>query len=181
MAVDMFLDLDGVKGESVDKTYKDKIDIQAVPFLNQSGKPVSVADGQAWVIPAKAKNPAAACAWALQLTSEQNWLSAAKARAATLQKNGGINTGLFTGSPAADTKIRQEYVKSSGNAGFDQVINTFYQVVPDSVSLGSSPVGQQIQAALVNAVTATLLGQSAQKALDAAQQVAMTAWNQTKH
>lgn len=27
MAVDMFLDLDGVKGESVDKTYKDKIDI----------------------------------------------------------------------------------------------------------------------------------------------------------
>ena len=29
MAVDMFLDLDGVKGESVDKTYKDKIDILA--------------------------------------------------------------------------------------------------------------------------------------------------------
>jgi type VI secretion system secreted protein Hcp len=27
MAVDMFLDLDGVKGESVDKTHKDKIDI----------------------------------------------------------------------------------------------------------------------------------------------------------
>jgi type VI secretion system secreted protein Hcp len=27
MAVDMFLDLDGVKGESVDKKYKDKIDI----------------------------------------------------------------------------------------------------------------------------------------------------------
>jgi type VI secretion system secreted protein Hcp len=29
MAVDMFLDLDGVKGESVDKTHKDKIDILA--------------------------------------------------------------------------------------------------------------------------------------------------------
>lgn len=27
MAVDMFLDLDGVKGESIDKKYKDKIDI----------------------------------------------------------------------------------------------------------------------------------------------------------
>ena len=29
MAVDMFLDLDGVKGESVDKAHKDKIDILA--------------------------------------------------------------------------------------------------------------------------------------------------------
>jgi type VI secretion system secreted protein Hcp len=29
MAVDMFLELDGIKGESVDKTHKDKIDILA--------------------------------------------------------------------------------------------------------------------------------------------------------
>ena len=31
MAVDMFLELDGVKGESIDKTHKDKIDLRCDP------------------------------------------------------------------------------------------------------------------------------------------------------
>jgi type VI secretion system secreted protein Hcp len=38
MAVDMFLDLDGIKGESLDKTYKGKIDVLAYSWgLSQSG------------------------------------------------------------------------------------------------------------------------------------------------
>jgi multiple sugar transport system substrate-binding protein len=162
--------------------YKDQIDIQAVPFKDSSGNPVSVTGGSAFVIPAKAKNPDAACAWAIRLTDEANWMAAEKARVETLKKNGGINTGLFTGSPKADQDIKAQYVKPSGNAGFDQVINTTYQVVQGSKGLGASPVGQQIQNALTNAITQTLLGQkSAQAALKAAQQTAMNAWNQTKH
>jgi multiple sugar transport system substrate-binding protein len=162
--------------------YKDQIDIQGVPFKDQSGNPVSVTGGTAFVVPAKAKNPDAGCAWAIRLTDEANWMAAEKARVETLKKNGGINTGLFTGSPKADQDIKSQFVKPSGNAGFDQVIDTTYQAVANSKGLGASPVGQQIQTALTNAITQTLLGQkSAQAALKDAQNVAMNAWNQTKH
>jgi multiple sugar transport system substrate-binding protein len=162
--------------------YKDQIKIEAVPFKDKSGNPVSVTGGSAFVVPAKAKNPTAGCAWAVRLTDEANWLAAGKARAATLAQNKGINTGLFTGSPDADKKIRELYVKSSGNAGFDQVISTYYDVVDTGKSFGASPVGQTIQSALINAVTATLLGQkSAKDALKAAQQQAMNDYNRTAH
>jgi multiple sugar transport system substrate-binding protein len=162
--------------------YKDQIKIEAVPFKDKSGNPVSVTGGSAFVVPAKAKNPTAGCAWAVRLTDEANWLAAGKARAATLAQNKGINTGLFTGSPDADKKIRELYVKSSGNAGFDQVISTYYDVVGTGKSFGASPVGQTIQSALINAVTATLLGQkSAKDALKAAQQQAMNDYNRTAH
>lgn len=162
--------------------YKDKISVEAVPFRNRSGQPVTVAGGQAFAIPAKAKNPSAACAWALNMTSQGNWMAAAAARAQTLATKGGINTGLFTGSPAADNAIRSQYVKPSGNAGFDEMIKTYYDVVPDGVSVGSSPAGEDIKTDLTNAITAALLGQkSPQQALADAQQTAMQAYNNIGH
>jgi multiple sugar transport system substrate-binding protein len=158
------------------------IDIEAVPFNDKAGNPISVAGGSAFVIPTKAKNPAAACAWAIRLTDEQNWAASAAARAKTLAANHGINTGLFTGSPQADKDIRAKYVKPSGNAGFDQVISTYYDVVDNGKSFGASPVGQGIQSDLLGAITTTLLGKkSAKDALKAAQQQAMNAYNSTAH
>jgi multiple sugar transport system substrate-binding protein len=162
--------------------YKNQIDIQAVPFKDKSGNIVSVAGGSAFVIPAKAKNPVAACKWMLNLTADADWAAAGAARAQTLQKNGGINTGLFTGSPGPDQSLRQQYVKSSGNSGFDQVISTYYDVVAKGKSFGASPAGQAIQADLINAITATLLGQkSAKDALAAAQRQAMQSYNSVAH
>ncbi len=162
--------------------YKNQISIEAVPFRDRQDKPITVAGGQAFVIPAKAANPSAACAWAVDVTDQQNWMYAADARAKTLAGNGGINTGLFTGSPAADKAIRAQYVKPSGDAGFDKTIATYYDVVGDGVSVGASPAGQEIQTALANAITATLLGQqSPQQALAAAQQAAMRAYNTAAH
>lgn len=162
--------------------YKDKISLAAVPFRDRSGKPVTTAGGQAFVIPVKSKNPSAACAWALDLTSQESWMNAAAARAQTLAKSGGVNTGLFTGSPAADKAVRDKYVKPSGNAGFDQTISTFYDVVPTGISFGASPAGQAIQTDLTNAITAVLLGQKSPKdALAAAQQAAMRSYNTSKH
>jgi multiple sugar transport system substrate-binding protein len=162
--------------------FKDKIKIESVPFKDKNGQPVSVSKGTAFVIPAKAANPVAACAWMLNITSQPDWMAAATARAATLQKSGGINTGLFTGSPDADKAIRSQYVKPSGDTGFDQTISTFYSVVAAGKSFGASPAGQAIQADLINAITATCLGQkSAQKALSAAQAQAMKSYNNTAH
>jgi multiple sugar transport system substrate-binding protein len=157
--------------------YKDKIKIGAVPFRGKDGAPVTVAGGTSFVIPTKARNPGAGCRWALALTEEGSWNAAAAARAETVKQKNSINTGLFTGSPAADKAIREQFVKPSGNPGFDQVISTYYEVAATGRSPGTSPAGQQIKQELLNAVTAALLGKkSAQQALADAQTAAMNAY-----
>lgn len=138
--------------------YLDQVELGAVPFRDVDGNPFAVASGQAFVIPAGAKNPDAACAWALALTDPESWQAAAEARAATLEEKGGFNTGLFTGSPEADQSIRDQFVKPTGNDGFDQVIATYYDVLGAGQTFGASPAGQEIESELNNAVTAALLG-----------------------
>lgn len=158
--------------------YMDQIEIEAVPFLDADGEPFSVASGTAFVIPAGAENPAAACAWMMNLTSDEAWMAAGEARAATREADGGINTGLFTGSPSADQAIRDEWVVETGNAGFDQVISTYYDVAGYGQTFGSSPAGQEIQNELNNAITAALLGdKTAEQALADAQGAAQRAYD----
>ncbi|GGK75036.1 ABC transporter substrate-binding protein [Mangrovihabitans endophyticus] len=157
--------------------YAGKLQLGAVPFKDRDGKPVTVAGGTSFAIPVKAKNPAAACKWALALTEQGAWDAAGEARAKTLAKDDSINTGLFTGSPKADQELREKYVKPSGNAGFDEVINTYYEVAASGRSVGASPAGQQLKQELTNAITATLLGQkSAQDALADAQNASLSAY-----
>lgn len=155
--------------------YSDEIEIEAVPFRGADGEPFSVASGTSFAIPVGAQNPAAACAWMIELTSDDAWMAAAEARNETLA--GGLNTGLFTGSPESDAGIREEFVVETGNAGFDQVISTFYDVADSGQSFGSSPAGQEIQNELNNAITAALLGdKSPEDALAEAQSAAMRAY-----
>lgn len=158
--------------------YVDQIELGAVPFKDKDGQPFSVASGQAFVIPAGAENPDAACAWALELTTLDAWQAAAEARAATIAAEGGINTGLFTASPEADQAIRDQFVGPSGNEGFDQVIATYYDVLEYGQTFGSSPAGQEIESELNNAVTAALLGdKTTSEALADAQQAAQRAYD----
>ncbi|MFI6070663.1 ABC transporter substrate-binding protein [Actinoplanes sp. NPDC051343] len=157
--------------------YAGKMKLAAVPFRGRDGRPVSVATGTSFTIPAKAKNPSAACKWALTLTEDASWDAAGAARAATIAKDKSIYTGLFTGQPEADKTLRDKYVKPTGNAGFDQVISTYYDVVSAGRSVGSSPAGQQLKQELTNAITATLTGQkTAPKALADAQAATMAAY-----
>lgn len=157
--------------------YVGQVDIAAVPFRDQDGNPFSVASGTAFVVPAGAENADAACAWMLALTSMDAWTAAGEARAATVAEEGGLNTGLFTGSPEADQAIRDQYVTETGDAGFDQVIATYYDVVDYGQTFGSSPAGQDIQNELNNAVTAALLGdKTPEEALADAQTAAMRAY-----
>ncbi len=154
--------------------------IGAVPLKDPEGKPFSWASGTSFVIPAKAKNPDAGCAWAIALTTPQAWDAAGAARAKTLKKTpGAINTGLFTGSPAADKTIREKYVSSSGNAGFDQTISTFYDILDQGKTTYASPAGQAIKSELQNATVAALLGtKPPEQALADAQAAAMRAYKQ---
>jgi multiple sugar transport system substrate-binding protein len=162
--------------------YADKVDIGATPLMTQDGKPFTVASGTSFVIPAAAKNPSAACAYVLALTSAEAWQAAGEARDATTradESRHGINAGLFTGSPESDQAIRDAYVKTTDYPGFDQAISTYYDVAANGQSFGSSPAGQQIETELQNAVTSALLGEkSAEDALKEAQAAAMRAYDQ---
>lgn len=159
--------------------YLDQITLNAVPFKGEGGEPVSVAGGTAFVIPVGAENPDGACAWMVAINSLDSWIAAEEARVATLEEEGGLNTGLFTGSPEADQYIRENYVQAegTGNEGFDQVIQTYYEALEGGVSPGASPVGQEINTELTNAVTAALLGdKTPEQALADAQAVLQRAY-----
>ncbi len=157
-----------------------QVEIGGVPFKGSDGQPYTASGGTAFVIPQGAKNKDAACAFALKATSTAAWDAAGKARAETYKKTpGSINTGLFTGSPEADQKIRDEYVKPSGNKGFDNTIDMFYSILPSGKSYGASPAGQAIGQNLTNAIQSYLQGQkSAQAALKDAQSASMRAYDQ---
>lgn len=160
--------------------YVKDVEISAVPFKDQTGQALSVSGGTSFVITAGAKNKDAACAYLINLTNEGNWMAAADARVETLRKTpGAINTGLFTGAPSVDQAIRQKNVKTSGNAGFDETISTYYDVLGGAKSQGSSPAGQAIQTELQNAIAAVLLGQKdPTQALADAQAAAKRAYDQ---
>ncbi|WP_413452331.1 extracellular solute-binding protein [Georgenia phoenicis] len=158
--------------------YIDEVELGAVPFRDANGENFSVSGGTAFVVPVGAANPDGACAWMVEVTSLDAWDAAGEARAATIEAEGGVNTGLFTGSPEADQAIREAHVQPSGNAAFDQVIETYYEVVEYGQSFGASPVGQEITNELTNAMTAALLeDKTAEEALSDAQETVMRAYD----
>lgn len=139
--------------------FADAVDIQAVPIRTVDGTPIAFAGGSAFAVPTAAVNADGALAWALAATSTEAWLKAGEAREATAAEAGGINTGLFTGSPEADQQVREQFVAESGNADFDQAISVYYEILAEPRSTGSSPVGEQIKQALLDATTAALNGE----------------------
>lgn len=160
--------------------YRKDVDIAAVPIKTLDGRTLAMAGGSAYAIPAKSPNPSAACKWAVQVTSPAAWQLAGQARQQTVTKNHSINTGLFTGSPVADRANRSRFVRSSGDADFDQVINTYYQILPDNRAMGASAVGQSVSDNLNNAVIVALSGsKTPARALGDAQSAALRAWSQS--
>lgn len=160
---------------------KDEISIEAVPIKTLDGQPIAMAGGSAFAIPKAGKNPSAACAYAINVTSTAAWTKAGEARAQTVVKDKSINTGLFTASPTGDQAVRGQFVKPSGSADFDQVITTYYDILPTNKTNGSSAVGQQINNDLGNAVTVALTGEKdPATALADAQASSLRAWGQSK-
>ena len=156
----------------------DKVDLYTVPLKDANGNAFAAATGTSFVIPKAAKNPVAACAWAVNTTTNEAWNAAAIARQATRVAKGQPNTGLMTGNPTADQAIKATYVKSLGNAGFDQTIAAFYDVLTHGTSYGSSPAAQSIQNEISNAMISYLNGdKDAATALKDAQAAALQAYN----
>ncbi|GAA1149329.1 extracellular solute-binding protein [Kribbella jejuensis] len=154
------------------------LQLQSTPFTDRQGKPISMLGGSAWVVPKGAKNPNAACQWAKTMTSIATWHKAAEARMQTVAKDKTFFTGLFTGNKVADDEIKAQYLKPTGDAGFDAAIKNCYDVLETAKPLNPSPAGAEIDAAWQSAVAKALAGSATpQAALDQAQADAKAAYD----
>jgi multiple sugar transport system substrate-binding protein len=135
------------------------VEITANPFTDRQGNPVGFVTGSTWAIPKGAKNPDAACNFMKVMTSTETWLKAGKARGDKVAADKAIFTGLFTGNKTADEQIKAQYVKPSGNAGFDTAIQKYYDALDYSFSVPASKAGAEIRDAATAAVNRVLSGQ----------------------
>jgi multiple sugar transport system substrate-binding protein len=157
---------------------KNGLELASTPFTDRQGNPISTIGGSAWVVPKGAKNADAACKWAKTMTSVETWHKAADARMQTVAKNKTFFTGLFTGNKQADEEIKAQYLKPTGDAGFDQAIKNYYDILDKAKSLNPSPAGAEIDAAWKSAVGKALSGSATpQAALDQAQSEAKAAFD----
>ncbi|WP_459304376.1 extracellular solute-binding protein [Arthrobacter sp. Sr33] len=141
-----------------------------------AGEDLSFSSGSAWAIPAASGNPEAACRFIQQMTSTETWVMAAGVRAEARQAEGKPFTGLFTGNQTADDQIREQYVKPSDDAKWDEAINASYAANEASFSLPANPADAEFKTAWQDGVNRVLNGQQdPQEAMDQAQEEAQSA------
>ncbi|WFE93006.1 extracellular solute-binding protein [Micromonospora sp. WMMD987] len=130
------------------------------PFTDRQGKPLTMANGQAWVIPKGAKNPDAACAFARTVTATDTWMAAANARLAARKAQNLPFTGVWTGNVTADKKIFDELYQPSGNTRFDDAVQVIRAAQDAAFSLPASPAGAEFDKAWTDGVNRVLSGQA---------------------
>jgi multiple sugar transport system substrate-binding protein len=152
------------------------VDITVAPFKDRQGNPLTFVTGSAWAIPKGAKNPDAACRFAKTVTEASTWVAAAKARVAARARKGLPFTGLYTGNKLADEQIFGEIYKPSGQAKFDQAVQTVLAVQEVAFATPPSPAGAEFQKAWQDAVNRVLAGQQEPaEAMERAQREAQAA------
>ena len=152
------------------------VDITVTPFKDRQGNPLTFVTGSAWAIPKGAKNPDAACRFAKTMTEASTWVAAAKARSEARAKKNLPFTGLYSGNKVADEQVFGQVYKPSGNAKFDEAVQTVLGVQDVAFATPPSPAGAEFQKAWQDAVNRVLAGQmEPAAALERAQREAQAA------
>ena len=136
-----------------------EVDISVTPFKDRQGNPLTFVTGTAWAIPKGAKNPDAACQFAKTMTEAATWVAAARARAAARAKEKLPFTGLYSGNKVADEQVFGEVYKPSGEAKFDEAVQTVLGVQEAAFATPPSPAAAEFQKAWQDAVNRVLTGQ----------------------
>jgi multiple sugar transport system substrate-binding protein len=153
-----------------------EVDISVAPFKDRQGNPLTFVTGSAWAIPKGAKNPDAACRFAKTMTEASTWVAAARARAEARAKKNLPFTGLYSGNRVADEQVFGEVYKPSGEAKFDDAVQTVLSVQDAAFATPPSPAGAEFQKAWQDAVNRVLAGQAEPaEALERAQREAQAA------
>ncbi len=141
------------------------VPLATAPFRSkQTGEPIAWGTGSAWAIPAKAKNPAAACRFIKTMTETDSWMAAAKARVDKRAAENKMFTGLLTGNKVADEKIRAQYVKPTGDETWDAAVAAMYEANDHLFYLPANPADVAFKKAWQDAANRVLSGQAKPKA-----------------
>jgi multiple sugar transport system substrate-binding protein len=150
--------------------------VEAMPFTDTDGEPLTYATGNAWAIPAGAPNTDAACAFAAHMTSVDTWITAAEASKAEREKAGGEYLGTWTANEEADTRIFEEVYEPTGNEALDTAVEVVRSVQSVAVVDPPSPAAAEVKRAWEDAALRVLQGeQTAAEALAQAQEEAQEA------
>jgi multiple sugar transport system substrate-binding protein len=150
------------------ETAPTKIDFTVVPIKGKDGNPVTIQVGGSWVIPNKSKNPQAACQFAKLMTSLDAWLAAANAKTAVFGKEGKYYAGTYTGNKSADEQIfgadNSGGIWKPGTQGdqfaqFDDAVSSALELQPNAIEEPASPIGNQFNTSLQNALNRILQGE----------------------
>ncbi|GHH75924.1 sugar ABC transporter substrate-binding protein [Streptomyces sulfonofaciens] len=153
-----------------------KVDLHTRPFTDRRGRPIDYTSGYSWVIPKGSPHPQKACRFITAMTSPDTWVTAARAKARDIRKDGSPYTGDFTGNKVADRRIHDEVWKPTGNAAFDEAARQLYAAQDHAFSVPANAAGTEFRKAWQSAVNNVLSGeQSPEEALDEAQQRAQSA------
>jgi len=142
------------------------------------GRMVSFVGGNAWYIPAGAKNPEAAWEYIKFLHTDETWMIGAEATKALREEQGDRPfIPSLTGSKTADQLQIELYEPVAGP--FDDAVNLFPQILEESVNrdISRSPVAGQLDDIMQNEGIEPAFGGQAspEEALDQADQSAQDA------
>ena len=147
-----------------------------VPFKSTQGQPVTMAEGDALAITANSKNKDAACAFITAMTSTDAWVRAATKRASDAKAKNEIQTGTSTGNKAAEDKIFNSIVDTSGNQVFTDAVKNYYGTFDTAFELPATTAAEDFRQAWIDGVNAAVSGQKdPAAAMKDAQQVAQQA------
>lgn len=153
--------------------------VDFLPFTDREGNPISYVTGNSWAIPTGSSNPEAACAFAKTMTEADAWIAAAEERARLRSEAGTTNTGIYSGNLLADEVIFGEIIQPSGNEKLDKAIAVAVEAMDGGFGIPANPAGSEFRQAWQDAVNRVLNGeQSAQEALDQAQEEAQAAFDE---
>lgn len=136
------------------------VDLTVRPFETREGEPITWADGNAWAISTATDNPAAACAFIANMTSQETWVAAATARAETRAEEGLPNLGVYTGNQAADEVIFNEIVDLSEFPQFAEAAEVVREVQDQAFGIPPSPAAAEFEQAWQSAVTAVMVDEA---------------------
>jgi multiple sugar transport system substrate-binding protein len=152
------------------------LDLHTQPFTDRRGEPLNYVSGYSWVIPKGSPHPEKACEFITRMTSAESWVTAAKAKAKEIRKDGSPYIGDFTGNVVADKRIHEDVWKPTGNRAYDRAAEQLYAMQDDSFAVPANAAGTEFRKAWQQAVNSVLSGsQSPQEALDQAQDRAQSA------
>ncbi|MBA2528816.1 MAG: extracellular solute-binding protein [Euzebyales bacterium] len=134
------------------------VDITVRPFQTRDGEPITWSDGNAWAIPAEARNPEAACAFIRVMTEKDSWLEAAEGKAKQRKKDGAPFIGVYTGNAEADDMIFKEVVDLSKSPELERAVQTVLEVQKHAFALPPSPAAAQFESAWISAVDDVMTG-----------------------